>query len=273
MASPVARLARPAYNDHMTMPLADKAPVPAVPAATLLLTRDSAEGIEVLLATRHTAAGFAAGAAVFPGGKLDADDYRRAKADRAGDPYRIAAIRETFEESGILLARRVNTGAMLSGADLADLVSQQPGPEDFGTFVDRASLALATDLLVPFAHWITPVDQPKRYDTRFFLAVAPPGQTARHDGHEAVEVHWLTPAGAIAAARKGRIKLVMATRLNLLKLGRSKTVTGALEAARRSEIVTVQPELVQTADGPVFLIPASADYGVTDVLVSGYSRA
>ncbi|HKX06877.1 MAG TPA: NUDIX domain-containing protein [Stellaceae bacterium] len=244
-----------------------------VPAATLLLLRDSAEGIEVLLTTRHKAAGFAAGAAVFPGGKLDSDDRARARTDRAGDPFRIAAIRETFEESGILLARRDADGAMLSGAQLVELVAQQASSPEFSGFIAGTKLTLATDLLVPFAHWITPVDQPKRYDTRFFLAPAPPGQTARHDGHEAVEVHWLTAEGAIAAARAGRIKLVMATRLNLLKLGRSKTVADALDAARRSEIVTVEPELVQTDRGPAFRIPAAADYGMTEMLVSGYSRA
>ena len=251
-----------------------KTPVTPVPAATLLLVRDGPAGIEVLLTTRHDAAGFAAGAAVFPGGKLDADDDARAKANgAAGDPFRIAVIRETFEESGILLARRAVGGATLSGEELAELVARQASVADFGAFVDRAELRLATDLLVPFAHWITPVDQPKRYDTRFFLAPAPAGQTAQHDGHEAVEVHWLTPEDAFAAARDRRIKLVMATRLNLLKLGRSKTVAEAIEVAHRSEIVTVQPELVQTAEGPAFRIPAEADYGVTDVLVSSYSRA
>lgn len=250
-----------------------KIPVTPVPAATLLLLRDGPEGIEVLLTTRHTAAGFAAGAAVFPGGKLDADDQARATADGAGDPFRIAAIRETFEESGVLLARRPASGAMLSAPELAELLARQSSTRDFGDFIDRAELMLATDLLVPFAHWITPVDQPKRYDTRFFLAPAPPGQLAQHDGHEAVEVHWLTAAGAIAAAREGRIKLVMATRLNLLKLGRSRTVAEALETARQAEIVTVQPELVQTAGGPAFRIPAAADYGMTEMLVSGYSRA
>jgi 8-oxo-dGTP pyrophosphatase MutT (NUDIX family) len=256
----------------MTKSAPQKVPVTPVPAATLLLLRDGPEGVEVLLTTRHTAAGFAAGAAVFPGGKLDADDDARAKTG-GDDPFRIAAVRETFEECGLLLARRTVRGAMISRAELAALLAEEPGPSDFAALVDRARLVLATDLLVPFAHWITPVDQPKRFDTRFFLAPAPPGQTALHDGREAVEVHWLTSAGAIAAARAGRIKLVMATRLNLLKLGRSGTVAEALDAARRSEIVTVQPELVQTAEGPAFRIPAAADYGMTEMLVSGYSRA
>jgi 8-oxo-dGTP pyrophosphatase MutT (NUDIX family) len=249
----------------------DKTPVTPVPAATLLLVRDRAEGIEVLLTTRHDAAGFAAGAAVFPGGKVDASD--RARASAAGDPFRIAAIRETFEECGLLLARRSATGAMLSAAALAELSQRHSGVTDFATLVGRAELSLATDLLVPFAHWITPADQPKRFDTHFFLAPAPADQVALHDGREATIVHWLTPEGAIAAARRGEIKLLLPTRLNLLKLARSKTAAEALDTARRSEIVTVQPEMVETAEGPAFRIPAGADYGVTEVLVSSYRRA
>jgi 8-oxo-dGTP pyrophosphatase MutT (NUDIX family) len=255
----------------MTTAQLQKTPVTPLPAATLLLLRDGSEGLEVLLIARHDAAGFAGGATVFPGGKVDTGDRNRAVAS-VGDPFAIAAIRETFEECGILLARRAAEGVMLSAAALADLLGRQSSVADFGAFVDRAGLALATDALVPFAHWITPADQPKRFDTRFFLAPAPPGQMARHDGREAMEVHWLTPEGAIAAARRGEIKLVLPTRLNLLKLGRCKTVADALATARRSEIVTVQPELVQTPDGPAFHIPDAADYGVTEVLVSSYRR-
>jgi 8-oxo-dGTP pyrophosphatase MutT (NUDIX family) len=247
-----------------------KVPVTPRPAATLLLVRDAPEGIEVLLTTRHDAAGFAAGATVFPGGKLDASDHQR---DAAGDALRVAAIRETFEECGILLARRAADGVMLTRAALSELLARHSGVTDFGALIERAELTLATDLLVPFAHWITPVDQPKRFDTHFFLAPAPVDQVARQDGHEAIVVHWLTAEGAIAAARRGAIKLVLPTRLNLLKLGRSNSVAEALDAARRSEIVTVQPDLVETADGPAFRIPAAADYGVTEVLVSSYRRA
>jgi 8-oxo-dGTP pyrophosphatase MutT (NUDIX family) len=252
----------------MTRASMQKTPVAAVPAATLLLVRDGPEGIEVLLTTRHDDAGFAAGATVFPGGKVDVGDRVR-----GGDALRIAGIRETFEECGILLARRAGDGAMLSAAALSELLARQSSLTDFGAFVDRAGLAPATDLLVPFAHWITPLDQPKRFDTHFFLAPAPADQVAQQDGHEAIVVHWLTAAGAIAAARRGEIKLVLPTRLNLLKLGRSKTVAEALDAARRSEVVTVQPDLVETADGPAFRIPAAAGYGVTEVLVSSYRRA
>src|SRR5579864_1272214 len=119
-------------------------PVTPVLAATLLLVRDGPAGIEVLLTTRHDDAGFAAGATVFPGGKVDAGDRVR-----GGDALRLAGIRETFEECGILLARRAGDGAMLSAAALSELLALQSSRTDFGAFVDRAGLAPATDLLVP----------------------------------------------------------------------------------------------------------------------------
>ncbi len=254
----------------MTEAPRQKIPVTPLPAATLLLLRDGPEGIEVLLATRHDEAGFAAGATVFPGGKVDAGDHDLAG---AGDPFLVAGIRETFEECRVLLARRAGDAQMLSEAAVSALLAERSIIGDFRSFIETAGLTLATDLLVPFAHWITPSDRPKRFDTRFFLARAPADQVARHDGREATTVHWLTVEGAIAAARRDEIKLVLPTRLNLLKLGRSKTVAEALAAARRSEVVTVQPEIVETAGGSVFQIPAAADYGVTEVLVSRYMRA
>src|SRR5579859_2342542 len=258
------------YNQDMTEAPLDKVPVTPVPAATLMLVRDGREGIEVLLATRHDESGFAAGATVFPGGKVDAGD--RALAGAGVDPFRIAAIRETFEECGILLARHRGNRQMLSAAAVSDLLGRDASVSDFADFIQTAMMALATDLLVPFAHWITPSDRRKRFDTRFFLAPAPTDQVARHDGREATLVHWLTVDGAIAAARRDEIKLVLPTRLNLLKLGRSKTVAEALETARNSEVVTVQPEIVDGREGPVFRIPAAADYGVTEVLVTRYLR-
>ncbi|HLJ20028.1 MAG TPA: hypothetical protein VKU84_07515 [Stellaceae bacterium] len=252
------------------------------PASTVLLLRDNAASeIEVFMMVRHHEIEFSSGALVFPGGKLedaDGDPRLRARcggADKIGDgelKFRIAGVREAFEECGILLARKAAGGPMLTTTALAELLARHPDAGDFAAWIDRARLMLATDLLVPFAHWITPADQPKRFDTHFFLAPAP-DQVARHDGHEATIVHWLTAEAAIAAARRGEIKLVLPTRLNLLKLGRSGTVAEALDAARRSEIVPVQPEIVETAGGPAFRIPAAADYGVTEVLVSSYRRA
>ncbi|MGE5200849.1 MAG: NUDIX hydrolase [Acidobacteriota bacterium] len=257
-----------------------KPPVMPVPAATLLLLRDGAEGLEVLMCVRHDAAGFAAGAMVFPGGKTAAEDLlllecasNPAGLDAGALVFRIAAIRESFEECGVLLARAHGDDALLSHEALAASIERIKDVSDFGAFVARARVVLATDLLVPFAHWITPVDQPKRFDTHFFLAPAPGDQMAKHDGREAVETRWITPAGAVAAADRGELKLVFATRANLLRLGRSRTVADALETARHARIVTVEPKLAETPQGPVFRIPADAGYEVTETPVRRVTRA
>jgi 8-oxo-dGTP pyrophosphatase MutT (NUDIX family) len=263
----------------MTQGAEAKTPVTPVPAATLLAARDGPQGIEVLMIVRHDAAGFAAGACVFPGGKVDIADrvLIAAAANLEGLAeetlaYRIAAIRETFEEGGVLLARAMPGQPMLSGAALRDLAARHDS-KNFAAFVINAGLELATDLLVPFAHWITPKFSPKRFDTQFLLAPAPPDQVAIHDGREAVEARWITPAAAIEASDQGKLKLVFATRMNLAKRGRSRTVAEAIETARRARIVTVSPEIVDTPTGQVLRIPAEADYGLTELSTSKVQRA
>ncbi len=245
--------------------MSQEPPATPFPAATLMLLRDGSRGLEVLMMVRHRSADFAGGAMVFPGGRLEPADRliaERHVADRACDlgiaALKVAAIRETYEECGILLARIAGTSDMVS--------LEEPGADEFSGF--EAVLAVrhaepAVDLLVPFANWITPPIRAKRFDAYFFLAPAPPGQTARHDGREAVEVLWKTPSAVIAAADEGVISLMAPTHLNLQKLGRHHTVDDALAAARREPIVTVSPEPVTTPTGVDLLIPAAAGYGVT----------
>lgn len=252
-------------------------PVTPVPAATLLLVRDGASGVEVLMAARHEKSGFAAGALVFPGGKVDADDAAVARHCRglAGLPAaaaaaRVAAIRETWEESGVLLARRGANGGLLTQAELSLLRDRRGG--SFGALLQEPGLELAGDRLALFAHWITPADSPKRFDTLFFLAAFDGDQAPLHDGHEAVDARWVNPAEAVGEADAGRCKIVFATRLNLLRLARSRTVAEALAAAQ-APVVTVTPQVVKTTAGAVFRIPAEAGYGVTEVPVQGIGRA
>ncbi|MCU0944014.1 MAG: NUDIX domain-containing protein [Rubritepida sp.] len=221
-------------------------PVTPRPAATLLLLRDGRAGLEVLMVARTREVDFAAGALVFPGGRVEAEDAALAP---PGDPlgtFRIAAIRESWEECGLLLAA--------PGAAAA------PGP--FGTHLAERGLRPAHEALVHFAHWITPAHSPKRFDTHFFLAPAPEGQQAVHDGREAVEALWLPPAAALAEAEAGRRTLVFATRMNLQRLAAHDSVAAALAACSRAPVVTVTPEPVTHADGQVFLrIPEAAGYG------------
>lgn len=248
------------------------------PAATVLLVRDGRAGLEVLMVTRNVASDFASGALVFPGGRVDAADGARAmlehcrpvrEIDDAALAFRVAGIRESFEEAHVLLARPKGSERLLTAAELAALegaarakLNREP---QFGDLLAVGGIELATDLLVPFAHWITPAGPPKRFDTHFFLAPAPLDQLAAHDGHEAVDTIWIAPDRAIAEADAKRVTLVFATRMNLLRLARSGDVAAALAAARRDTIVTVCPEVAQTPHGTVLRIPLAAGYGVTEV--------
>ena len=255
-------------------------------AATLLLLRDGAAELEVLMVTRHAATAFAGGAAVFPGGRLDAEDrapqlLRHCRAvpgvDAEQMALRICAIRETFEEAGLLLARPRGTEALLRGEEVAAiqaaLLSKLGHPPDFSELVIAGELELATDLLILFAHWVTPAIRPRRYDTYFFLAPAPVGQEARHDGREAVDSIWIAPAQAAADGAGGRIKMIFATRFNLQKLARSPTREAAFAAARADRIVTVCPEYRETPRGLMWCIPIEAGYGVAETPVKGEAIA
>jgi 8-oxo-dGTP pyrophosphatase MutT (NUDIX family) len=248
------------------------------PAATVLLVRDGAAGLEVLMVTRNVASDFASGALVFPGGRVDAADaapdmVARCRAvpgiDTAALAFRIAGIRESFEEAHVLLARPRGSDRMLTAAEVDALeaaVREKLGrAPHLGDLVAGGEVELATDRLVPFAHWITPVGPPKRFDTHFFLAAAPADQLAAHDGHEAVDTIWIAPQKAVAEADAKRVTLVFATRMNLLKLARSGDVAAALKAAGDDAIVTVCPEVAQTPAGTMLRIPAAAGYGVTEV--------
>ena len=239
--------------------------IPAL-AATLMLVRDGAAGIEVLMVTRHGEAGFAAGAMVFPGGRLEPGDADMlafsAPVDDSPEQQslRVAAIRETYEECGILLARQGD--ALLSGAALDAL---RPSLVQ-GAFA-QSGVTFATDLLARFAHWITPPGGPRRFDTHFFLAPAPAGQVAAHDGAEMVDSIWMTPTAVMEAADRKEARVMFPTYMNLSKLGRSRTVAEAMEAARAAEVVTVSPVMVETSAGRVMRIPAEAGYDRTDMPV------
>lgn len=217
------------------------------PAATLLLLRDGGGGLEVLMVARAREVDFASGALVFPGGRVEAADAALAPAQDPLGHFRIAAIREAWEECGLLLARPPEPPAA-EGAFAAHLAG-------LGLCPDHAALT-------PFAHWVTPAHSPKRFDTHFFVAPAPDGQEAVHDGHEMVEAVWLRPEEALAQAEAGRRTLVFPTRLNLTRLARYRDMEEAITMARTTPIVTVMPEAVPDGQGGVMLrIPEAAGYG------------
>lgn len=256
-----------------------KVPVPARPASTVVILRDGTAGIEVFMVVRHHQIDFASGALVFPGGKVDKEDSETtwsefaAKAPATPDrSFFVAAGRETFEEAGLVLARKRGSNEIVDADAAHRLVETYRAPLLKGetTFVDivrREDLVLAADLMVPFAHWITPEVVPKRFDTHFFLIAAPVVQLGAHDGGESVEGLWITPQLALDEARAGTRTLVFATRMNLSKLSRYRTVAEAVMATRARPVVTVIPKATRTPEGRRMQIPAEADYGVTEIFI------
>src|SRR3954471_21646698 len=240
------------------------------PASTILLLRDSADKrapddnirgeIEVFMMVRHYEIDFNSGALVFPGGSVDKGDkeiiatselYAGGEGlDETTLRFRIAAIRETFEESGILLARPKGSQALvdarrageIEAAHRADLCD---GKITFLKVLTDNGLLLALDELVPYAHWITPEGMPKRFDTWFFLAAAPPEQVGAHDGKESTDSIWLSPREALAGGGSGRFKLPFPTTRNLIRLGKQPAVHAALDDARRHPVVTVMPVMTK----------------------------
>ena len=256
-----------------------KAPPVPRPATTVLLLRPSAAGdmaspLEVFMVVRHHQIDAFSGALVFPGGKLEAadgDPQLRTRAGGAGTlddeqlKFRVAGVREAFEECGVLLARKRGERALVAAVDLAGIEQRwrKKLSDDEASIVDLVEaedLELATDLMVPYAHWITPVFAPKRFDTWFFLAEAPQDQVALHDGSESVDSLWIQPRQAIDEAEAGRRTLVHATLKNLELLAETTSVTEALSSSCARKIVTVQP-WVESRDGKRYLhIPADAGY-------------
>jgi 8-oxo-dGTP pyrophosphatase MutT (NUDIX family) len=255
-------------------------PPPAipVPAATLLLVRDGPTGLEVFMVKRHHKIDFMPGAMVFPGGKLDPGDSDPALrplcagVDGVSDEnlaMRIGAIREAFEECGVLLARAKGDHAVVDAERLSELEARyrdalQDESVSLTEMVTNENLELACDLLVHFAHWITPERVPRRYDTHFFLVVAPPDHVAAHDGTESVDSIWISPADAIEEEKAGRRTIIFPTMLNLMKLGRSKRSDDAVAAAQAGSVVPVLPTMAKRDGVAVVQIPADADYGVTE---------
>jgi len=251
-----------------------KDPVVPRPAATILLVRDGANGIEVFMVKRHHQIDFVAGALVFPGGRVDEGDNDAILRDHAdgGEEWTgilramgAAAIREAFEESGILIARDAETNKLVTAERLARLVPFRKALEKheiaLAELLRRERLKLAYDQLVHFAHWITPANMPKRFDTHFFLAQSPVGHEGRHDGRESVDSTWITPAAAIAD--RERWKVIFPTKANLLKLAESRTVADAISRARSTMPVAVTPWVEHGANGPVLRIREDAGYKQT----------
>ena len=199
------------------------------PASTLILMRDGASGPEVLMLQRTQSAVFLGGAYVFPGGSLDESDADprilkriRGEAKIPPAPYWVAAVRECFEEAGVLMgvdARRAES-----------LMHYRKRP--FVELLENENLHIPADAIAYYGHWITAPGRPRRFDTRFFLAVAPEGQAGSHDAMETIHDVWITPREALERGARNEIELVPATQSTLQDLKSFKTAREAFEAVR-----------------------------------------
>jgi 8-oxo-dGTP pyrophosphatase MutT (NUDIX family) len=259
--------------------MSDKPPVPILPAATILLLRDE-PSFEVLMVKRHHQIDFAGGALVFPGGKTHAGDDAPGWQGRTlgwevalphKRPLRIAAIREAYEEAGILLARHTD-GAPFRGDDRAAAAREDIGRDrrPFLDLIEELDLYLDLEALSVFAHWITPPMTPRRFDTWFYVARAPEEQLAICDGSETVDAEWISPHEALRLGEAGERTVIFPTRMNLKLLGEAKDADDAVTRARAREIVTVLPELTERNGERVLVLPPDAGYGA---VVEPVSRA
>ncbi len=255
-----------------------------------MLVRDAraasgATVLEVLMVRRNLRSDFVGGAYVFPGGAVDPLDggseaealsAGRSDADASallgvgsgGLAYWVAVVRETFEEAGLLLARRERGPELLAGdpAEEARFAAARAavnaGTRRFLDLCREERLQLGVGDIHYFAHWITPRGAPRRYDTRFFVAAAPPGQIAAHDAGETIAEVWITPHDALARHRAGEIEVIFPTIRNLQAIGRFATSAALLVAAARAScaVPTIEPRVVPDGNGMRIVLPGDPSY-------------
>jgi len=250
-----------------------------VPSATVVLVREGETGVEVLLVLRHAARTFGA-SHVFPGGILDIGDQRMVQrlegVDDAsvsaalglregGSAYYSAAIRELFEESGVLLARDPDGHWVRADRFEEHRAALNEGSLSWGRFVDDHDLRLAADALHYFSFWVTPREAKRRFSTRFFLAELPPGQVATHCGGELVDSRWMSPERALAAHWKDEIELPFPTMYTLQEMRALHNVHEFLswtEERRRKGIPCNLPSMTERDGELEILMPGDPGYPV-----------
>ncbi len=261
---------------------------PARDAASLVLLRDGSAGLEVLLLRRHADSRVMGGVHVFPGGKLDpadcSPDALAALDLEAGQlPARfdepaltpekaaglhIAALRETFEEAGLLLA----VGA--DGAARQALTDRQTAGEALADAMAALGLRWQASAIRPWSRWITPRHPAAgaAFDTRFFLARLPAGQEARHDGYETTEAVWLAPRQALALHAERRLELVTPQLMSLVKLARHADVDSAWNEALTSRPAHIQPEASEVDGERLLYLPGDPLHSVRERALPGPTR-
>lgn len=257
-------------------------------AATVVMLRDAPTGLEVFLLKRHGLSDVLGGAYVFPGGKIDAQDAALipqldqplaalhgalgepdTAAELAASCY-VAALREAFEESGVLYAHGASADQV---AQATALLREGHG---FAEVLTRLGLRLDTRSVLPWSRWVTPKMasvSSKRFDTRFFVAAVPSVQTASHDNHEATESVWVAPRAALEQYRDSRIELAPPQIMSLAHLARHSSVAGVLAEARSKRPALVQPEPYDDENGVrVLCYPGDPRHTVRERALPGPTR-
>ena len=256
-------------------------------ASTVVLLRNANRGLETFMMCRHKKSGFMGGVHVFPGGKLDAQDMTDALVGRVHnvtpeqiahalneptEPTRaagllVAAVRETFEEAGVLLGSVQNRALVEEARDA--LNQKAPFPQ----LADQLGLQIDGALLQPYARWITPTIEKRRFDTRFFLAVLPEGQQATHDGNETTSAQWLSPQDAIQNMTTGGIKLAPPTLRTLQWLTGFEVADEAIADAASRPPPLVDPHVVTFGkDGWFLALPGDEAHPRDDRALDGATR-
>ena len=261
----------------------DPESVPVRDAATVMLLRDGSDGLEVCMLQRNLKSDFVGGAYVFPGGgvdpedaeedleqvfvgRSDADASRLVGVDRAGLAFWVAAIRESFEEAGVLLAVTDDDRVVsFANPEVAVRFAVHRADVDSGrrrlaaVCVDEG-LRLDVGAIHYFSRWVTPLGAPRRYDTRFFVAAAPAEQVALHDDHEVIGTRWLTPAAALADHEAGRITMIFPTVRTMVALEQFGTAAEVLDhTAGQGAIEAVLPLIEDVGGGMRIVLPGDPE--------------
>jgi 8-oxo-dGTP pyrophosphatase MutT (NUDIX family) len=266
------------------MTLGDGTAQAPIPSATILMVRDAPAGLKVFLVERHGLSDVLGGAYVFPGGKLDCGDselvdrldqlpvtLRQALCEPGLDDLQaaalyVAAIREVFEEGGVLFAA--------FDADAAR-PALRAGGLPFAKLLDTVGVKLSASSLAPWSRWVTPaasVRARKHFDARFFVAAVPPGQEPVHDAHEATTSTWLAPTAALQAYWNGRIQLAPPQIMSLVHLSRYREVAGVLAEARSRNPPRIQPEVLHEGSVQMVCFPGDEAHSQRSPVMPGPTR-
>ncbi|NUQ79338.1 MAG: hypothetical protein HUU21_37990 [Polyangiaceae bacterium] len=257
-------------------------------ASTVIVIRNADRGVEVFCVQRHARSKFMGGAIVFPGGKLDASDAAPIWDEHSTDPHprttalagdpaptarslAVAACRETLEEGAILPVR----GGDLTDADVTRMSADlRAGTKNLADALAERGLKLALDALVPWARWVTPEAESRRFDARFFLLAMPEGQVGRHDEHETTMSFWARPQEVLDRFFRGLIFLAPPTTRTLELLASAGDVEGAIAMASRQSLRSICPRFVAGAEGgaPYLALPGDPSHEVKERRVEGSTR-